>query len=80
MIEKGIFDGDIAIIKKTHNIQNGNIAAILTIENEVTLKTIKIQNNQIHLIPANKNYQKRVLNLSDVQVQGVLSGLIRKNN
>ena len=27
MIEKGIFDGDIAIIKKTNSVLNGKIAA-----------------------------------------------------
>ena len=80
MIENGIFDGDIAIIKKTSNVQNGKIAAVITVENEVTLKTIKIQNSKIHLIPANKNFQEKTFNLSDVQVQGVLSGLIRKYN
>ena len=80
MIENGIYDGDIAVIKKTNNIQNGKIAAVLTVENEVTLKTVKIQNNKIHLIPANKNYQEKILNLNEVQVQGVLSGLIRKYN
>ena len=53
MIENGIYDGDIAIIKKTNNIQNGKIAAVLTIENEITLKTVKIQNNKIYLIPGN---------------------------
>ena len=80
MIESGIYDGDIAIIKKTNDIQNGKIAAVLTVDNEVTLKTVKIQNNKIHLIPANKNYQEKVFNLKDVQVQGVLSGLIREYN
>ena len=80
MIENGIHDGDIAIIKKTNDIQNGKIAAVLTVDNEVTLKTVKIQNNKIHLIPANKNYQEKVFNLKDVQVQGVLSGLIREYN
>ena len=80
MIENGIYDGDIAIIKKTNDVQNGKIAAVLTLENEVTLKKIKIQNTKIHLIPANKNYQEKVFNLKDVQVQGVLSGLIRKYN
>ena len=29
MIENGICDGDIAIIKKTNNVQNGKIAAVL---------------------------------------------------
>ena len=80
MIENGIYDGDIAIIKKTNYVQNGKIAAVLTVENEVTLKTIKIQNSKIYLIPANNNYQEKVFNLNDVQIQGVLSGLIRKYN
>ena len=80
MIENGIYDGDIAIIKKTNNIQNGKIAAVLTIENEITLKTVKIQNNKIYLIPGNKNFKEKVFNLKDVQVQGVLSGLIREYN
>ena len=80
MIENGIYDGDIAIIKKTNDVQNGKIAAVLTLNNEVTLKTVKINNNKIHLIPANKNYQIKIFNLPEVQVQGVLSGLIRKYN
>ena len=74
MIENGIYDGDIAVIKKTNNIQNGKIAAVLTIENEITLKTIKIQNRKIHLIPGNKNFKEKVFNLEEVQIQGVLSG------
>ena len=80
MIENGIYDGDIAIIKKTNNIQNGKIAAVLTIENEITLKKVKIQNNKIYLIPGNKNFKEKVFNLKDVQVQGVLAGLIREYN
>ena len=80
MIENGIYDGDIAIIKKTNVVQNGKIAAVITIDNEVTLKTIKILNNKIHLLPGNKNYKEKVFNLNDVQVQGTLSGLIRKYN
>jgi repressor LexA len=80
MIEKGIFDGDIAVIKKTNEVQNGNIAAVLTIKNEVTLKTIKVKNNKIYLISANKNYEDKVFDLKEVQIQGSLSGLIRKYN
>ena len=80
MIENGIYDGDIAVIKKTNNIQNGKIAAVLTVENEVTLKTVKIQNSKIHLIPGNKNFKEKIFNLEEVQIQGVLSGLIREYN
>ena len=80
MVDAGIFNGDIAIIKKTNYALNGKIAAVLTNDNEITLKTINIKNNKIHLVPANKNYKEKVLNLNEVQIQGTLSGIIRKYN
>ena len=80
MIEKGIFDGDIAIIKKTNNVENGKIAAVITNDNEVTLKSIKFDKNKIYLIPANKNYTIKEYEVGDIQVQGTLSGIIRKYN
>jgi len=80
MIDKGICDGDIAIIKKTNSVLNGKIAAVLTNDNEITLKIINIKNNKIHLIPANKSYKENVLNVSEVQIQGALKGIIRKYN
>ena len=80
MIDEGIFDGDIAIIKKTNIVQNGKIAAVLTVENEITLKKIRYDQSKIYLIPANKNYETREYNLGEIQVQGSLSGLIRKYN
>jgi repressor LexA len=80
MIDRGIFDGDIAIIKKSNTILDGKIAAVLTSENEITLKIVKINKNQIHLIPANKNYSEKIFNIQDVQIQGSLTGIIRKYN
>ena len=80
MIDKGICDGDIAIIKKTNSVLNGKIAAVLTRDNEITLKIIKIKNNTIHLIPANKSYTEKILNVNEVQIQGALTGIIRKYN
>ena len=80
MIDKGIFDGDIAVIKKTTEVLNGKIAAVLTNDNEITLKTIKIKNNKIHLIPANKSYSEKIFNTREVQIQGSLTGIIRKYN
>ena len=80
MIEKGIFDGDIAIIKKTNNVENGKIAAVITNNNEVTLKSIKFDKNKIYLIPANKSYDVKEYEVGEIQVQGTLSGIIRKYN
>ena len=80
MIEKGIFDGDIAVIKKTNDVENGKIAAVITNDNEVTLKSIKFDKNKIYLIPANKSYDVKEYKVGEIQVQGTLSGIIRKYN
>ena len=80
MIDEGIFDGDIAIIKKATSAENGKIAAVLTLDNEITLKKIKMTNQKIYLIPANKAYDIKEHNIGEVQIQGTLSGIIRKYN
>ena len=80
MIDEGIFDGDIAIIKKTTSAENGKIAAVLTLDNEITFKKIKMTNQKIYLIPANKAYDIKEHNIGEVQIQGTLSGIIRKYN
>ena len=80
MIDEGIFDGDIAIIKKTTSAENGKIAAVLTLDNEITLKKIKMTNQKIYLIPANKAYDIKEHNIGEIQIQGTLSGIIRKYN
>ncbi len=78
MIDEGIFDGDIAVIRKTSNVDNGKIAAVLTQDNEVTLKTIKFDKDKVILIPANQSYQTKEYKAGEIQVQGTLSGIIRK--
>ena len=80
MIDKGIFDGDIAVIKKTNYVENGKIAAVITQDNEVTLKTIKFDRNKVLLIPANQSFQTKEYEAGEIQVQGTLSGIIRKYN
>ncbi len=80
MVDKGIFDGDIAVIKKTNTVENGKIAAVITQDNEVTLKTIKFDRDKVFLIPANQNFQTKEYGAGEIQVQGTLSGIIRKYN
>ena len=78
MIDKGIYDGDIAVIRKSNNVESGKIAAVLTQDNEVTLKTIKFNKDKVILIPANQSYQTKEYKAGEIQVQGTLSGIIRK--
>ena len=78
MIEEGISDGDIVVIKKTNLAISGDIIVALIDNNEVTLKRFRSYKNSIALEPANKNYKTRIFGEDRVKVQGKLVGLIRK--
>ena len=78
MIEEGIRDGDIVVIKKTNLAISGDIIVALIDNNEVTLKRFRSYKNSIALEPANKNYKTRIFGEDRVKVQGKLVGLIRK--
>lgn len=75
MVEAGIMDGDIAIIKKQPHANNGDIVAALLEDNEVTLKRFRHKANTAFLEPANPAYQ---LIYKDFSVIGKLITIIRK--
>ena len=78
MIDDGIFNGDIVIIKKQENAYSGDIVVALIDENEVTLKKYRSNKNSIALEPANPNFKTRIFGPERVRIQGILAGLIRK--
>lgn len=77
MIEAGILDGDVAIIKKADNADNGSIVVALVDDCEATLKVLQKNKNEVHLIPRNSAYGTRIFTSDRVKVQGVLSGILR---
>jgi repressor LexA len=81
MIEDGIFDGDVIIVQKQASVVNGEIV-VATIENESTVKRIftKGSDKLIELRPANSAMQSMWYPAEQVQIQGVVVGLIRKFN
>ena len=78
MVDAGIFDGDLVIIRKTEAANSGDIVVALIDQNEVTLKRFRSFKNSIALEPANKNYKIRLFGEDRVKIQGKLVGLIRK--
>ncbi len=78
MVDEGIFDGDIVVIKKAQLASTGEIVVALIDNNEVTLKKYRSFKNSIALEPANKNYKTRIFGEGRVRIQGILVGLIRK--
>ena len=77
MVNKGIVDGDKAIIEYCNDAENGDIVVALINDNEVTLKKLKKDKDKIYLIPANDNYKIQSFNSDEIKIQGKLKGIIR---
>ena len=77
MIEAGINDGDTVIVKKTTNIESGQIAVVLIDDQEATLKRIRKKGNTIALEAANKNYGTKIYASNRIKIQGKLVSLYR---
>jgi repressor LexA len=77
MIDAGIFDGDLVVIQRTDNADNGTIVVALVDNEEVTLKRLRRRGKSIALEPANPAYETRICGPEQVKVQGRLVALIR---
>ena len=72
-----IADGDIAMIKLQSEANKGDILAV-RIEDEITLKRIKLVGDRCQLIPSNPAFSIREVPAQHLQIIGKLVGLIRK--
>ena len=77
MIEAGINDGDVVVIRETSVADNGDIVVALVDGHEATLKRFRRNGSAIALEAANPAYETRVFRDDQVKVQGRLVGLIR---
>mgnify|MGYP000314677191 CR=1 FL=1 len=77
MIDAGINDGDVVIIRETRTADNGEIVVALVEDEEATLKRYRRSGNTIALEAANPAYETRLFRDDQVKVQGRLVGLIR---
>ena len=78
MIEAGILDGDIALLKRTDAADTGDIVVALIDDEEATLKRFRRRGASIALEPANTAYEVRILPPNRVRIQGKLVGLFRR--
>lgn len=77
MIEAGINDGDVVVIREQDSAENGDIIVALVEGHEATLKRYRRKGAMIALEAANPAYETRILPEESVKVQGRLVGLIR---
>jgi len=78
MIEAGILDGDIALIRRSESAETGDIVVALIDDEEATLKRFRRRGASIALEPANTAYEVRILPPNRVRIQGRLVGLFRR--
>lgn len=77
MIEDGIFDGDIIIVREQRTVDDGEKAvAYLPDKDAVTLKRIYWEKNRVKLVPANKSMKP--FYETNVEIQGKVAGILRK--
>ncbi|MBM7067652.1 transcriptional repressor LexA [Actibacterium sp. 188UL27-1] len=77
MINSGINNGDVVVIREQDTADNGDIVVALVEGHEATLKKFGRRGNMIALEAANPAYETRLLPADQVKVQGRLVGLIR---
>ncbi len=76
MINKGIHNKDIVIIKRQNSANNGDVVAAIIDDNLVTLKTYYKEKNHFRLQPENDFMEPLIL--KNVNVLGIAIGLYRK--
>jgi len=78
MIGAGLEDGDLLVIDRSKNPENGKIAICL-IDGEFTVKRIKKEKNKLYLIPENKKYKPIELKEeNELIIWGVVEYVIKK--
>ncbi len=76
MIDEQIREGDYVVCQKRNTARNGEVVVALLADGDATLKTFYREAGRVRLQPANANYEP--IYVRDVQIQGVVIGLIRK--
>lgn len=75
MIEAGIFDGDLVIVRKQQTANNGEIIVAMTEDDEATVKRFFREKNYIRLQPENSTMEPIILN--DCKILGKVVGVFR---
>src|SRR5207302_4224177 len=78
MIDEQIRDGDFVVVEDRKTAENGEMVIALLRGTDVTLKKFYRDNGRIRLQPANVTMQPIYAEADQVQIQGVVVGVMRK--
>ncbi|HDY89097.1 MAG TPA: transcriptional repressor LexA [bacterium] len=80
MIDEGIKDGDIILVKHQSTAENGQKVVALIDNYDTTLKTFYKERNKIRLQPANKNYEPIIVKKDrEFAIQGIVLDVIKNS-
>ncbi len=78
MIDEQIRDGDVVIVEDRKTANDGEMVIALLKGAEVTLKKFYRDNGRVRLQPANQTIRPLVVDADQVQIQGVVVGVMRR--
>ncbi|MCC1497188.1 transcriptional repressor LexA [Alcanivorax sp. 1008] len=76
MRDAGILDGDLIAVRKTNMARSGQIV-VARLDEDVTVKTLKIDKSAIFLMPANDTFEPIPVAPDQLMIEGIVVGLIR---
>jgi len=76
MIDAGIFDGDLVVIKRQPDAEDGDLVAALIDGEEATVKRLRRESGRVILIPENRSYEPMVFE-SGVEIIGRVIAVLR---
>jgi len=77
MILDGINDGDLSVIRHAVSARNGQTVVAIVGDEEATLKRYSCSGSKVTLTPANPDLQPVTYHKRDVQIRGILVGIVR---
>jgi repressor LexA len=78
MIDEQIRDGDWVVVEDRKSADNGEMVIAMVGGQDVTLKKFYRESGRVRLQPANPTMQPIYVDLDNVQIQGVVVGVMRK--
>jgi len=78
MVDDNIEDGDIIVIEKRETASNGESVIAMINGETVTLKKFYVEKDGIRLQPANSEMEPIYLHNEEVQILGIVTGVIRQ--
>ena len=78
MIDEQIRDGDLVIVEDRKTANDGEMVIALLEGQDVTLKKFYRENGHVRLQPANETIQPLIVDATQIQIQGVVVGVMRR--